>query len=197
MNNYDKILELVKQNNGYVTTNHIVKNNINKMFLTQMVKNGTLIRISRGYYGLPVYIEDVYYTISLKSKNVRFSLETALYLHGLTNRTPLVYSISLPVGYSGVLQKDNNLRITYVNKDILDLGAQEIISPFGTKIKVYDAERTICDIIKHKNKVDAEIFSEALKNYVKSKKKNLNKLYKYAKALKIEKKLRQYLEVLL
>ena len=197
MNNYDKILELVKQNNGYVTTSHVVENNINKMFLTQMVKNGTLIRISRGYYGLPLYIEDVYYTISLKSKNVRFSLETALYLHELTNRTPLVYSISLPVGYSGALQKGKNVRITYVNKAILDLGVEEIISPFGAKIKVYDVERTICDIIKHKSKVDAEIFSEALKNYVKSKNKDLNKLYKYAKALKIEKKLRQYLEVLL
>ena len=71
------------------------------------------------------------------------------------------------------------------------------ISPFGMNIKVYDVERTICDIIKNKNKIDAEIFSKALKDYVKSKNKNLNKLAKYAKIMNIEKKVSEYMEVLL
>lgn len=70
-------------------------------------------------------------------------------------------------------------------------------SPFGMKIKVYDIERTICDIIKNKNKIDAEIFSKALKDYAKSKNKNLSKLTKYAKAMNIEKKVSEYMEVLL
>ena len=70
-------------------------------------------------------------------------------------------------------------------------------SPFGIKIKVYDVERTICDIIKNKNKIDAEIFSNALKDYAKSKSKNLSKLAKYARKMNIEKKVSKYMEVLL
>ena len=70
-------------------------------------------------------------------------------------------------------------------------------SPFGMKIKVYDIERTICDIIKNKNKVDGEIFSKALKEYARSKNKNLSKLTKYAKIMKIEKKVSEYMEVLI
>ena len=197
MSSSEKILKLMKKNNGYVTTREVVNNKIDKRFLSIMVKNRDIIRISRGYYGLPCYIEDEYYILSLKSKNLRFSMATALYLHGLSDRTPLVFNISLPAGYSGSLQKEKRVVINYVKKDLLDLGVMEMTSPFGMNIKVYDVERTICDIIKYKNKVDAEIFSKALKNYVKSKNKNLIKLAKYAKIMKIEKKVSEYMEVLL
>ncbi len=197
MDFYDKILKIVKKNNGYVTTKEVVKNGINKTFLTNLVRNGTLVRISRGYYGLPNYIEDEYYKIASKSKNARFSMATALYLHNLSDRTPLVYNITLPFGYSGVLQKEKNVILNFVKRELLDLGVIEMESPFGMKIKVYDVERTICDIIKNKNKTDAEIFSKALKDYAKSKNKNLSKLTKYAKVMNIEKKVSEYMEVLL
>ena len=197
MDFYDKILKIVEKNNGYVTTKEVVENGINKIFLTNMVRNGTLVRISRGYYGLPNYIEDEYYKIASKSKNARFSMATALYLHNLSDRTPLVYNITLPFGYSGVLQKEKNVILNFVKRELLDLGVIEMTSPFGMKIKVYDVERTICDIIKNKNKMDAEIFSKALKDYAKSKNKNLSKLTKYARAMNIEKKVSEYMEVLL
>ena len=195
--NYEKILKIVKQNNGCVTTKEIVNKGIDKKFLTNMVKKGTLVRISKGYYGLPNYTPDEFYKIVSKSKNARFSMATALYLHNLSDRNPLVYNITLPNDYSGILQKDKNVIINFVNRDILDLGVIEVKSPFGMKIKVYDIERTICDIIKNKNKIDGEIFSKALKDYARSKSKNLSKLTKYAKIMKIEKKVSAYMEVLL
>lgn len=197
MNYYDRILKIAERNNGYVTTNEIVKKGINKMFLTNMVKKGTLVKLERGYYGLPNYIEDPYYKIALKSKSVRFSGPTALYLHNFSDRNPLVYHISLPNNYGGVLQKDKNLAIHFVKKELLDLGVMEMNSPFGMKIKVYDMERTICDMIKNKNKMDMEIFSKALKEYTNSKDKNIRKLRKYAQTMKIEERVREYMEVLL
>ncbi len=195
--NYKKILKIVEKNNGYITTNEVVSNGIERRFLTNMVRKGDLVRISKGYYGLPNYIEDEYYKIASKSKNVIFSMATALYLHNLSDRNPLIYNVTLPFGYNGSLQKEKNVIINYVNRNILDLGAIEMISPFGMKIKVYDIERTICDIIKNKNKIDGEIFSKALKEYARSNNKNLSKLTKYAKIMKIEKKVSDYMEVLL
>ena len=195
--NYDKILKIVEKNNGYITTKEAVNNGIDKKFLTNMVKKGILVRISKGYYGLPNYIEDEYYKIASKSKNARFSMATALYLHNLSDRTPLLYNITLPNDYNGVLQKDKSVIINFVNRKILDLGVMEIISPFGMKIKAYDVERTICDIIKNKNKIDGEIFAKALKDYARSKSKNLSKLTRYAKIMKIEKKVSEYMEILL
>ena len=87
--NYKKILKIVEKNNGYITTNEVVNNGIERRFLTNIVRNGDLVRISKGYYGLPNYIEDEYYKISSKSKNARFSMTTALYLHNLSDRNPL------------------------------------------------------------------------------------------------------------
>lgn len=197
MDFYGKILKIVEKNNGYITTNEVVENKINKVFLTNMVKRGTLKRISKGYYGLLNYIEDEYYKIASKSVNARFSGATALYLHNLSDRTPLVYNVTLPYDYSGVLQKNKNVIISFVNRDILDLGVTKMISPFGMKIKVYDVERTICDIIKNKSKIDVEIFSKALKEYARSENKNLNKLTKYAEIMNIKKKVSEYMEVLL
>lgn len=193
----NKILNIMNKNRGFITTSEVVKNNIKRNFLTQMVNDGTIIRISRGYYGLPDYIEDEYYKIMAKSKNAVFSMNTALYLHNLSDRTPLIYDITVPDYYGGVLQKEKNVSLYFTKKDLLTLGITEIISPFGMKIKVYDMEKTICDIIKNKNKMDAEIFSRALKTYAKNKKKNLNKLMKYAKVMKIENKVSEYMEVLL
>ena len=61
----------------------------------------------------------------------------------------------------------------------------------------YDIERTICDIIRSRNKVGTETFLSALKMYVSNPEKDLNKLNEYAKKLRVEKLVRQYLEVLL
>ena len=197
MNNYEKILEIIKKNKGYITTNELTNNKIAKIYLTNMVKKGIIRRIKRGYYGLISYIEDDFYKIYSKSKSVRFSLNTAFYLNNLTDRTPLVYNITLPQGYSGALQKEDNVIITYVKKELLDLGVEEVLSPFGMKIKTYNSERTICDIIKYINKMDAEIFAKALNIYVNSNTKNLNRLIEYSKIMNIEKKVKRIMGVLL
>lgn len=197
MTNYEKILTIANTNKGFVTTKEIVEKNINKMFLTKLVAKGKLIRLSRGYYGLPDYIEDDYYKIISKSKNAIFSLNTALYLHNLSERTPLVYNITVPYGYKGSLQKDKNVILNFVKRNLLDLGVIEMASPFGMIIKTYNVERTICDIIKNKNKIDLEIYSKALKAYAYSNNKDLNKLIKYAKQMNIEKRVRECMEVLL
>ena len=57
-------------------------------------------------------------------------------------------------------------------------------------------ERTICDIIRDRNKIDSQIFNTALKEYMKRKDKNLNILYEYARMFNILKILKMYLEVL-
>ena len=77
------------------------------------------------------------------------------------------------------------------------MGLIYIDSPFGMKLRVYDKERTICDIIKNKNKIDREIFAKAIQQYSKLKDKDLNKLMKYAKKMNILKKVREYMEILL
>lgn len=197
MNNFEKILKIMKNNGGYITTKELNENNINRYFLTKMIEKNQINRISRGYYGLADYDADEYYKIISMCEKAVFSMNTALYLHKLSDRTPLVFDITVPYYYGGRLRKNKKVNLYFVKNTILDLGKIEVNSPFGMKVKVYDKERTICDIVKNRNNIDMEIFSKAIKNYLRSSDKNLNKLMKYAKELKIEKKIKEYMEMIL
>lgn len=197
MDNYEKILNIMKNNGGYITSKELGSNNIDRYFLTKLMDRKQINRISRGYYGLVNYSTDEYYKIISMSEKAIFSMNTALYLHNLSDRAPLVFDVTVPYYYGGSLRKNKNVNLHFVKDSVLNLGKIEIISPFGMKIKVYDKERTICDIVKNRNNMDMEIFSKALKNYVKSSNKNLRKLMKYAKELKIEKKMKEYMEMIL
>jgi hypothetical protein len=77
------------------------------------------------------------------------------------------------------------------------LGKTEKSSGMGHTVITYDLERTLCDVIRSRNKIDEQIVIEALKNYARSKEKDLHRLYRYAENFGVEKILHQYLEVLL
>ncbi len=89
-----------------------------------------------------------------------------------------------------------DIQVHYVKKDLYELGKTEIKSPQGNLIPVYDLDRTICNIIIDRDKIDKQIFIEALKRYFKSPNKNLRRLIKYSRLFKIEDEIRKYMEVL-
>jgi len=192
-----KIIELVENNNGYIKTKEIIKNNISKNYLKELVDERKLKRINKGLYMLADCFEDEYFIFQATNSDAIFSLETALYLHNYSDRIPTIYNITVPRNYGGNLRKEKNVDLLYIKAEYHNIGIVEIESPLGQKIKVYDLERTICDIVKFKNKVDPEIFSKVLKQYVKSKDKNLNNLILYSRQLKVEDEVRKYMEVML
>lgn len=193
----NRIIELAEKNNGYIRTKEILDNNILKKYLKELVDEKKLLKLSKGLYMLSDCFEDEYFIFQATNSNAIFSLETALYLHNYSDRVPTIYNITVPRNYGGNLRKVKNVDLIYVIPEFHNMGIIEIESPLGQKIKVYDLERTICDIIKFKNRMDPEIFSKALKQYIKSKEKNLNNLIFYARKLKVEDEVRNYLEVLL
>ena len=89
------------------------------------------------------------------------------------------------------------LNVHYVTKEKFDIGIIQIYSPYGNKIKVYNKERSICDMIKHSDEFELELYNKILVNYMKSKDKDLNKLVNYAKMFNIYDKVISILEVLI
>lgn len=197
MDRYSDLIDVIKNNGGYITAREIEKENINRHYLRTLIEEGKVIRISRGFYTLKNSFADNFYIMLSKSKNAIFSDATALYFHDLSDRNPAIYDITVPYSGGNSYKNEKNVNLHYVKKELLNLGLIEMESPFGMKVKVYDIERTICDIIKNKNKMDSEIFVRALQRYSKLKSKDLNKLMRYAKQLKVDKKVREYMEVLI
>ena len=188
------ILNLFK--NGYLTTKDVTNNNISRTYLTKLVKENKIERVSRDIYIKKNELTDEFIILQSKSKNAIYSNTTALYLYGLSNRIPIKYDIIINSGYNGSLQKNDDVNLFYIKKELLNLGVTNYKLSAGNIIKVYDLDKTICDIIKNKKKIDAELFNKAIRGYFYSKEKNTLKLYEYAKKMNIYDKVRNTFEVL-
>ena len=190
----NKILNLFK--NGYLTTRDVTSNNIPRTYLTKLIKENKIERVSRGVYIKKNVLVDEFVVLQSKSKYAIYSNTTALYLHGFSNRIPIKYDITIKSGYKGSLQKEDSVNLFYTKNELLDLGVINYKLDSGNIIRVYDLNKTICDIIKNKKKIDAEIFNKAIREYFYSKKKNTLKLYEYANKMNIYNKVRDTFEVL-
>ncbi len=189
----NKILKLFK--NGYLTTKDVNDNNIPRFYLTKLIKEDKIERVSRGVYIKKNELVDEFVILQSKSKNAIYSNTTALYLHGFSNRIPIKYDITINNGYNGSLQKEDDVNLFYTKRELLELGVINYKLDSGNIIRVYDLDKTICDIIKNKKKIDAEIYNKAIREYFYSKKKNTLKLYEYAKKMNIYNKVRDTFEV--
>jgi len=195
---FEKIFNFIKENKGIISTADVVKLGIDKKYLSLMIQRGLIERASRGVYVLPDVLEDEYYSINVRCRKGIFSHDTALFLHDLSDRTPLTFSITLPTGYHpSSLKKDSSLEFFYVKPELHGLGKITVLSPHSKEITTYDMERTICDIVRSKNRMEIQVFTDALKMYSRRRDKDLNKLMKYAQKFKIDKKIREYMEVLI
>jgi predicted transcriptional regulator of viral defense system len=192
-----KLEELIKKQNGYITTQDANDEGIHREYLTMLVEEEKLIRVSPGVYRSKEAWEDKLYMYQQKKKRMVYSHDTALYLHGLSDRDPIRYSVTLPTGYNTSQIKHIELITFTIKPSLFELGKMTMKSPFGNDITVYDKERTICDIIRSRSRMDKEILNDGLKRYVKDTSKNLGNLLMYAKKMGIDHVLRNYMEILL
>lgn len=190
--NIEIVEELMKKNNGYITSKELDMFDIHRMYLSIMQEKGIIEKVSPGIYIDSNKIEDNYYVFSLSMPNVIISHMTALYFHGLSIKAPNdVYDITVKRSYnSNHLRKHN---VFYVDNDIYELGLTKVETPMGNKVKVYDIERCICDIIRSKNRMDSEHVKHSVREYVKRKDKDLVKLSLYAEKLGVKEVVMGYL----
>ena len=188
----------MKSRQGLLLTSDLANLNIPRTYLSIMQQNGEIERVSRGVYrSIETFIEDELFSFQSKYRSTIFSHETALYLHDLTDRMPLTYSISVPTGYHSHFLNSSGYKIFYVNRDIFELGIISMNTPHGNKVKATDLERTICDIVRSRNQIDIQVRNATLKRYAIHKGRNLDRLYTYAKRLRVQTIVREYLEILL
>ena len=197
MNYAEKLDELIKKQHGTVLSADLDAYEIPRVYLQRMVAEGKLERVDRGVYVSTNSIEDEMFSMQTKYPKLIYSHETALYLHGLSDRTPFEYSASVPSGYKVVGSVAERFKIYYIKKELHELGVETVKSSHGNPIRTYNVERTICDLIRSRSRIDIQILNDALKRFVKLKSADHSLLMDYARKLKIETVLKSYLEVLL
>lgn len=199
MNKLDAIKNAVKNNGGIVKTSQLNEIGIENYEIARMCDNGELERVKHGYYQLANRTE-----ISEEKMIATFladgivCMESALFYYGYSDKTPLVWTIAVSRNISKSKVKIENFpcKVYFVQADKLEIGKTEGVFN-GVELAVYDRERTICDCFKYKSKMDNEVFNKAINAYVADDKKNLRNLSKYAKEMKVYKKVTELMEVML
>ena len=165
--------------------------------IQQLLSEGFIEKIKRGYYHwTETYGEQEVKIINRLFPDAVLCMETALFYYQYSDRNPAEWNITI----------DKNVSRSRTNIDYPFVKAYRVepaLVPLGeTKgsinfvdIRIYDRDRTICDVLRNMNKMDKEIFNKAIQGYVKNPKKNIPNLMEYAKVLRIQKRVKELIGV--
>ena len=184
-----QILEIVG-NNDVITTEELTKNKIHRVYLTKLLKENKIQKVDRGIYAINNKVVNDYYIMQVKSKKIIFSHFTALEIQGFYKNIDKCIHISVQQGYNG--KKFNKHKVFYNNKEIYELGLIQY-NYNGFILKVYDIERSVCDIIKNQNRFTNDDYNKFINYYFNSQNLNYKKLLQYSTKLKIDDKVYHYL----
>ena len=193
----EQMQELLEKRNGYLLSQDVIESGISKTYMSEFVKKYDLERVAQGVYMSADTWQDDLYILCLKNAKAILSYETALHIHELTEREPSETHVSVPYTYNAKHLRDRGLCVHQITNDSYDMGVTTATTKFGNLVTVYDMERTICDMVKARSKKDAQMFLYAIKEYSRSKKKDISKLMRYAERLDVADEVRTYMEVLL
>ena len=175
------LVEMAESGNGYVTASQATEAGIPRRKLTEAVRKGNLIQVARGLYALPETWEDPYLVAQ----------------HRFADRAPFSLTMTFPRGYNATPARKAGVICRTCADDVLGLGIMELTTQHGNVVRVYDPERTLCDLVRGQRTVDSQVVIPAMQSYAKSPKQDVQKLIGYARSLGVERKIRNYLEVLL
>ena len=196
MTNSDKIFEIFRQKGGVAKLKDITEQGINKYHLIKLVASGDVERIQHGIYKLVEYPTNEFVEIQRIIPKGIVCLYSAWNFYELTTYVPHEYHIAIEKKSKVKLPDYPQIKLYYWDNSIFQIGVKHQIID-NVKVSIYDIEKSVCDAVKFRNKTGMDILNEILTNYLKRSDKNIDKLIKYAKQLRIEKILKNYLDVLI
>lgn len=185
-----------EKNGGILRTYQLNELGFYSRQINKLLENGHITRVKRGVYELTdnIYPEEV--TIARLFPNAVIFLESALMIYGYTDRIPLSWQIAVDRNSEkGQYKIDYPLiDVFYMEPKLLNVGV-DINQIENVDVKIFNRDRTICDVLRYKNKIEREVFSNAVQRYVKDPKKNIENLLEYSKILNLKNKVQTYIGV--
>lgn len=188
---------IFKAHGGIMRTKELQNSGIYYKKLQQMIAAGQIEQIRRGYYQ---YIdENAFAEATLIAKLFPDGVvcrESALEYYGYTDRTPSAWNIAVRADSARMRFKIDYplVKPHFIEPSHFVIGITHTLMD-GTNIKIYDRDRTICDCLLHRNKMDAEVFNSAVRSYLSDSNRNEAHLALYAQKLCVEKKVREVLGI--
>lgn len=191
------VRKIFSKNDYIMTTAQLNSYRIYYADIQQLINEGFIEKIKRGYYHwTEIYGDHEVKIINRLFPDAVLCMETALFYYQYSDRTPAEWNITIDKNVSG---SRTNIDYPFVKAYRVD----PVLVPLGeTKgsinfvdVRIYDRDRTVCDILRNMNKTDKEIFNKAIQGYVKDPQKNIPNLMEYAKVLRIQKRVKELVGV--
>lgn len=192
-------MEKIAENKKFITIAELKNMGHSYYKIEKLEKTGILSKINRstfenlGYKG----DENDFFSAEAYVPNGVICLMSAARYYGLTNFLPDAVDVAIERKKKvNTLPEWPEIRIFYFAPSRMDIGVTEIFEGENC-FHIFDIEKTVVDIIYYRNKIGIEETSEVLKNYLKRRDRQIDRIYAYAKRLRCEKVVRTYLEVLI
>ncbi|MEJ6949431.1 type IV toxin-antitoxin system AbiEi family antitoxin domain-containing protein [Natronospora cellulosivora (SeqCode)] len=184
-----KVVKEFQKQGGVLKTSELNKLGLSSRQIRKLLDQGELSKIKRGYYELSHDVTSEEVMIARLFPKAVIFLESALLKYGYTDRIPLAWQIAVNRD-SEKSKYDIDYPIIkpfYQKSKFLNIGVTTIIVD-GVNVRYFDRDRTICDVMRYERKLEKEVYSKAVMNYIKDSNKNIRHLFEYAKLLNITRK---------
>jgi predicted transcriptional regulator of viral defense system len=191
------LIQEFKKHNGIMRTSELNDLRYDSRYILRLLNEEKIVKLKKGVYQLSEDIdtqEEV--IISKLFPSAVIYLNSALFHYRYTDRIPSSWHIAVDKNIAKSQFKIAYPIITpfYLKNKFMDIGVSEYYVD-NFKVKIFNKERTICDVLRYENKMDKEVFNKAIQSYIKDKEKNINRLMEYAKILRVVKKIKIYIGV--
>jgi len=196
----NKIISILNLHNGYARMKDFKNASIQTRDIAALVRQGVIEKIKPGLYrlaelpgvnGIPMSFIDVCQAIPTGI----ICLLSAVEFYELTTFNPSEVYVALPHSAKPPKIEYPPVRFYYFRERFYNFGIQSIMTGTGT-IRIFEKEKTICDLFRYRNKLGEDIALEALKNYLKLKETNVNKLLDFAVKCQVKTIITPYLKAL-
>ncbi len=192
----NKIEKEFNKNGGIMKTCELNSMGLSSRQIRKLLDDQIITKIKRGYYILKDTIPPEEVIISRLFPDAIIYLESALLYYNYIDRIPNAWQIAVEK-HSNPNKYDISylpIKPYFIKEKYLSIGINNI-SIDEINIKIYDREKTICDVLRYENKLENEVFTNSIKRYIEDDKKNIRRLIEYAKKLKVTKKVQTYIGV--
>lgn len=195
MKKTDQLHNMIESNNGYLFSSEAEALGISRTYISKYIKENNMEKVAKGIYVTEDTWTDDLFVLQRTYSDLIYSGETALYLHQLIDREYSEISVSVPIGFSGSRLRERGIIIHQEKPETYELGVEEITTNFGNKVRAYNKERCICDLLRNRGKIEVQNFQTGIKSYMRSRNKNLSMLVEYSEKLKIRDEVMKYVEM--
>ena len=166
----------------YITAQALHSQGLNSRGIKQKADSSEIIKIKRGLYRNAKFEELGNQSFADLAMAVPYGvvcLLSALSYHELTTFLPSFVYLAIPNNARAPKIHYPPLKYYYFSPEQYSAGI-ETIKIGNYPVKIYCQEKTICDCFRYRNKVGLDMAKEGLKEYMKLKNRDINKMLHYA-----------------